>query len=177
MNVGRFKPLLINLGERLKDPLQLRIAIGAVLLAGWYFGVYGPLDVEISTAVKERTSIAAHMVLARDIEAIRSEVNKLGPRLPTGTDANEWVEYFLGSIREYPVRLLKLEPMGTKKHGPFTVIILRIELSGQYEDLIKMLAWVESNKRLLRVDAVAIEPGRLGVGAMTLKMTVLGVMG
>jgi hypothetical protein len=36
---------------------------------------------------------------------------------------------------------------------------------------------VESNKRLLRVDAVAIEPGRLGVGAMTLKMTVLGMMG
>src|ERR1700733_14032079 len=118
MNVGRFKPLLINLGERLKDPLQLRIAIGAVLLAGWYFGVYGPLDVEISTAAKERTSIAAHMVLARDIEAIRSEVNKLAPRLPTGTDANEWVEYFLGSIREYPVRLLKLEPVGRKKPGP-----------------------------------------------------------
>jgi Tfp pilus assembly protein PilO len=177
MNVGRFKPLLINLGERLKDPLQLRIAITAVILAGWYFGIYEPIDAGISTAMKARTSIAAHTVLARDIEALRNEVDKLGPRLPTGTDTNEWVEYFLGSIREYPVRLLKLEPMGTKKHGPFTVITLRIELSGQYDDLIKMLEWIESNKRLLRVDAVGIDPSRLGAGSITLKLTVLGIMG
>jgi hypothetical protein len=177
MNVGRLKPILKNLGERLKDPLQLRITVAAVFLFGWYFGIYEPLGASMRTSAKERTAVMTHMLLARDIEALRGEVDKLRPRLPIGADANEWVEYLLGAIREYPVRLLKLEPLGTKKHGPFAVIVLRIELSGQYDDLIKMLAWVESNDRLLRVDSVGIDPARSGGGAMTLKMTVLGVNG
>lgn len=177
MDAGRLAPLLKELRTRLKDPLQLRIAVGAAMALGWYAGVYLNASAGIEEATRARASASAHAAVAREIQGLRDEVAKFQGRLPRGTDPNEWVEYFLASFRDRPVRLLKLEPKGVRKHGPLSVVILQIELAGKYADLDAALAWIEDNPRLLRVDSAALDRGRGADRDLLLRLTVLGVMG
>jgi hypothetical protein len=177
MDAGRLGPLLKDLRTRLKDPLQLRFFVGGGMALAWYVAVYLPASAGIEEATKARSAATAHAAVAREIQALRADAAKFRDRLPTGTDPNEWVEYVLAGVRERPVRLLKLEPKGLKKHGPFSVVILQIELSGKFADLDAALAWIEDNPRLFRVDSASIDRGRGTDRDLILRLTVLGVMG
>lgn len=177
MDAGRLGPILKNLRTRLKDPLQLRFFVGGGMALGWYVGVYLPASAGIEEATRSRAVASAHAAVAHEIQGLRGDAAKFRDRLPTGTDPNEWVEYVLDGLRGRPVRLLKLEPKGQRKHGPFNVVILQIELSGKFADLDAALAWIESNPRLFRVDSAAIDPGRGNDRGLILRLTVLGVMG
>ena len=177
MDAGRLGPLLKMLRTRLKDPLQLRLFIGGGLAAAWYVGVYMPASSGIAEATRAKSASTAHAVVAREIQALRGETAKFRDRLPSGTDPNEWVEYVLAGLRDRPVRLLKLEPKGTRKHGPFSVVILQIDLSGKFADLDAVLAWIEDNPRLFRIDSASMDKGRGVERDLILRLTVLGVMG
>jgi hypothetical protein len=143
----------------------------------WYAGAYLPASSEIEEAGRAKAAATAHAAVAREIHALRAETEKFRDRLPRGTDPNEWVEYVLAGFRDRPVRLLKLEPKGLRKHGPFPVVILQIELSGKFADLDAALAWIEDNPRLFRIDSASIDKGRGSDRDLILRLTVLGVMG
>ncbi len=177
MDAGRLGPLLKNLRNRLRDPLQLRFFLGGGLALAWYAGVYLPAEAGIAEATRAKAASTAHAAVARGIQGLRAEVDKFRDRLPRGTDPNEWVEYILAGVRDRPVRLIKLEPKGLRKHGPFSVVILQMELSGRFADLDAALAWIEDNPRLLRVDSASIDKGRGADRELILRLTVLGVMG
>jgi Tfp pilus assembly protein PilO len=177
MDSGRLTPILENLKRRLRDPLQLRLILGVGMLAGWASLVYLPISDGIEQAVQDRARAAAHSAVARDIEALRIQDAKYKARLPTATDPNEWVEYLLGGLRNSAVRLLKLEPQILRKHGPYDVVVVRIEAQGSYNDLSALLAWIETNPRLLRIDSLTLQPSRGLDGDVVLNLTVLGVMG
>ena len=177
MDAGRLGPILKDLRRRLKDPLQLRFFVGGGLALAWYAGVYLSASAGIDEANKARADASAHAAVAREIQALRAEAAKFRDRLPSGTDQNEWVEYVLTGLRDRPVRLLKLEPKGLRKHGPFNVVILQIELAGKFADLDAALSWIEDNPRLLRIDNAAIDRGRGNDRDLLLRLTVLGVMG
>ena len=170
-------PPLEKLKRRLRDPLQLRLILCVTLLAAWYFLACAPIGEGIDRASKDRARASEHLLLARDIEALRTQDAKYKARLPKGTDPNEWVEYLLAGVRDSAVRLNKLEPQTLRKHGPFNLVTIRIEAQGPYTDLALLVAWIESNPRLFRVDSLLLQPTR-GVGRdLVLNLTVLGVMG
>lgn len=177
MDAGRLGPLLKELRTRLKDPLQLRFFVGIGMALAWYAGVYLPASAGTDEATKARADASAHAAVAREIQALRAEAAKFRDRLPAGTDPNEWVEYLLAGLRDRPVRLLKIEPKGVRKHGPFPVVILQIELGGRFADLDAALSWIEDNPRLLRVDSASFDRGRGTDRDLLLRLTVLGVMG
>jgi Tfp pilus assembly protein PilO len=176
MDAGRLGKLWINFRRRLKDPLQLRFILAVGVAAPWYFLVYSWLSGGTEEVEKARVKSEAHLALAREIVSLRAEVAKFRPRLPAHTDPNEWVEYLLSGVRLYPLKLVKLEPREMKKQGPFDVMVLTIDLQGRYTDLEALLVWVESNSRLFRIDAIDIAP-TLDGSTMSMKMTILGVMG
>ena len=175
MEAGRFAPILKSLGRRLRDPLQLRIILGAALLSAWYGFVYVPMSGRIEQVAKNRAQVEAHLVLARDIEALRRTAEVFKDRLPAHTDTNEWVEYLLAGVRKFPVKLLRLEPQGIRKHGPFDVVLLQVELQGEFQDLDAVLAWLEVNPRFLRVDSLNFLPSSGKGKGLGLKLTVLGI--
>ena len=175
MESGRIAPILKSLERRIRNPLQLRLIVGMAMLAVWYLLIYSPLSGGIETTAKERTQAEAHLTLARDIEALRAETKSFSDRLPTHTDTNEWVEYLLSGVRKFPVKMVKLEPKGMRKHGPYNVVILQFELQGGFRELDAMLAWIEGNPRLLRVDSLIFEPSRGKADSLDLKLTVLGM--
>jgi Tfp pilus assembly protein PilO len=176
MDAGRLGKLSRNFRRRLKDPLQLRFILAIAIAAPWYFLVYSTLNDGVEETNSVRVKSEAHSALAREIVALRAEVAKFKPRLPAHTDPNEWVEYLLSGVRLYPIKLAKLEPQAMKKEGPFDVMVLKLELQGRFPDLEALLAWVESNPRLFRVDSVEIAPS-LDKSTVSMKITILGVMG
>jgi Tfp pilus assembly protein PilO len=177
MDAVRLGPLWAKVKARLRDPLQLRFGLCGAMLVAWHAGVYRPMSSWIDAAEAARSRSAAHLAPAREIEALRTQAAKFRDRLPRETDKNEWVEYMLVGIRKYPLKLLKLEPQPSKKHGPFDLMILRIEIQGTFAELDAFLGWIESNPRLFRVDLVDLHSSQGEPGRLVLQMTVLGVMG
>jgi hypothetical protein len=174
---NKLSRLLAMFLARMHDPLQLRAFLCGSLLLVWYVGIYRPLSGDIAEASRVRAREEKHLALVRDIEALRGQVARFQGRLPEGTDPNEWIEYVLGGIRKYPLKLVKLDPATPLKHGPYNLMVLRIELEGAFPDLEKLIRWLESNERLFRVEMVRIEPHISGNGVLIMQLSVLGVMG
>ena len=177
MDAGRLGPIWKDFKRRLYDPGQLRLILGAGTLVAWSVLVYMPMGEAIDRAILRRSQAEAHDVAARDIEALRVQDARYKARLPTGTDPNEWVEYMLVGVRASSIRLNKLETQAMRKHGSYDVVVLRIEVQGLHGELMKLLAWIESNPRIFRVDNLMLTPYRGGGRDLVLNLTVLGVMG
>jgi hypothetical protein len=177
MNSGRLPTILDRLDQNLREPVRLRIIIGVVMIGAWYALIYTPINDRIELTARDRARTEAHLDSARAIDALRIEVAKFQGYLPPRSDTNEWVEYVLGGVRKLPIKVLKLEPQAVRKHGPFEVVVLKMELQGAFADIDALLAWIEVNPRLLRIDAIVLEPGRAEGEGLTLRLTVLGVLG
>jgi hypothetical protein len=95
--------------------------------------------------------------------------------LPRDVDTNEWVQYLLGGIRQFPVKLVSLDPDGTGQIGPFKVAVMRVEMEGQFKDLGEFLQWLALNQRLFRVSTIRLAPGRDDDGLLSLQLTLTGV--
>jgi len=164
--------------ERMYNPLQLRIMIAVSVLAAGYLGIYMPLDSTISETNGKLAKEQRRLGLARDIEHLRAQVATFKDRLPEQRDPNEWVEYVLAGIRDYPLKLVSLDAKPPLDVGPYKAVVLKIELEGAFRDMESLMRWLESNeKRLFRIDAVKISPHRSGNGTLIMQLTVLGVMG
>jgi hypothetical protein len=168
--------LLKKLGDRLHDPLQLRIFIIVVMLAAGYVGIVMPLGDQITETARVVKKTKEHKALVKEIEALKSQLNRVVARLPKNTDTNEWVQYVLAGVRKLPVRLVNLGSEDPRRVGPFEAIVLRVALRGHYKDLESFLVWVETNERLFRIDGVTIIPAR-GSDKLDMDLTLLGLRG
>lgn len=173
MNSDRKAKLL----EWLHNPHQLRALVtGSLLLAG-YVGIYTPLNNGIVDTARRLNQEQKRLDLARDIEHLRTQVESYKDRLPAAKDPNEWVQYVLGGVRGFPLKLVTLDVDTPREMGPYKAVVVRFELEGAFHDMDALLRWFESNERLFRVDAVNINPHRSGNGTLVMQLTVLGMMG
>ena len=136
-----------------------------------------PLSGEIEETSRKLASEKKRLDLARDIEHLRAQHKTIKHRLPEKSDTNEWVQYVLGGVRRFPLKLVTLDSDPLRHVGPYKAVVLRIELEGQFPDMNGFLGWLETNERLFRADSVRIQPHRSGNGTLVMQLTVLGVMG
>ena len=168
---------LAAVAERLHNPIHLRVLLTLGVLTVWYVGFYGPTSTEIDRTAARTARERKRVRLAREVEHLRVQVRTFQERLPEKTDANEWVQYFLAMAREYPIRLVMLDTDAPKDLGEFKAMVVRIDVEGKYRDVSEFLKRVESDRRLLRIDLIRIDPLREGEGNVSAKLVVLGVMG
>lgn len=159
------------------DPIQLRMLITGFILAAAFVGLYLPVSQAIAETSSELAQEQKRVKLARDIEHLRAQMERFEKRLPKDTDVNEWVQYILEGIRDYPLKLVKLESRDVRTVGQYQAVVLNIELEGTFPDMDRFLRWVESNERLFRMDEVRIVPLRSNKERQVLELVVLGVMG
>lgn len=159
------------------DPIQLRMLITGFILAAAFVGLYLPVSQAIAETSSELAQEQKRVKLARDIEHLRAQMERFEKRLPKDTDVNEWVQYILEGIRDYPLKLVKLESRDVRTVGQYQAVVLNIELEGVFPDMDRFLRWVESNERLFRMDEVRIVPLRSNKERQVLELVVLGVMG
>jgi hypothetical protein len=159
----------------LRDPFRLRLGLtGVVLLAG-YLGIYCPLSGQIQDIDGRRKVDGTRLALARDIEQLRVRYAKVADRLPKKGDAQELMHYLLNEgIRGRAVRPVQIKLETSSPLGPYHAVSVSLDLEGTFHGLCDFLRWLETNKRLLRVDAVRIAARPSGALGMTL--TVVGLM-
>lgn len=162
---------------RLHDPVQLRVFITAVMLLVGYFGAYMPLSGRIDETTKKLNQERKRQGLAEDIRYLEEQVAKYESRLPEGTDSNEWVQYVLDGTREYPIKLVSLDSDKPRRVGPYTAVVLRMGIEGDYRDLDAFLGWLEGNERFFRVDFARIAPLLRAKDKLGMQLTLLGLKG
>ena len=178
MENARKKPdLKAKLVDRLHDPFQLRAALCVTLLAAWYFLGFTPMGERIAATTVKLERDRKRLALAAEVEALREKDAEFADRLPPRSDPNEFLQYVLGGVRSGPLKLVSLNPEKPKDAGPFEVASVRIELEGKYKDVEAFLRWVEDNKRMLRVDALSVDPDSREPDAVKVQLSVLGLMG
>lgn len=176
MELGRLAPVLDGFDRRIRDPIQLRFILGALLTAVWYLAAYRPLTERIEATSSDVAQRAAHLATARAIVDLRAEAEKLRGHLPERSDPGDWIESLLDGIRRFPVRVRKFEPLPARKHGPFDALSAKFELVGTSAALDGLLSWIEANPRLLRIDSIVLEPDQ-GEKALVLRIVVVGILG
>ncbi|MHC4398928.1 MAG: type 4a pilus biogenesis protein PilO [Planctomycetota bacterium] len=169
-----YRTELKKLIERLHDPVQLRVLITAVMVVVGYFAIYTPLNGHIEETTRKLGDDQRRQTLARDVEQLRAEVAKFQSRLPEQTDINEWVQYVLGGIRKFPLKLVNLDSGKPQQLGPFEAVVLNVELSGRFRDLDAFLHWLATNERLFRLDSAKIAPSRNEGDELMMQLTLLG---
>jgi len=164
--------------EAMRNPLQLRAAVLAAVLAVGYGFVYLPLNNKIDATTKRLNDSRNQLKLADEVEQLRKQFRQIEKRLPRETDANEWMEYVLNGIRRSPLKLESFSPGTVQALGVYQVISLNIKLTGSLEEVGNFVQWLESNERLFRVDALRLSPMNVdGEECVGLDITVLGVIG
>jgi Tfp pilus assembly protein PilO len=124
-------------------------------LAG-YGGIYTPLNAQIEGMNRKIDREKKLAVLAEKIERLQTQCKQIDNWLPKQTDSKEWMQYMLDGIRKLPLKLVKLDFLAPRPVGPFQALVMRIEVEGSYYDLDRLLRWIETNPRLLRVDDIGI---------------------
>jgi len=165
-----------DLLRRLRDPLKLRVVLTSCMLAIGYVGIYEPMNGLIDRASRDLKKEETRRDLADEIANLRPQLDAFKERLPESKEVNDWVQYVLDGIRQFPLRVGTLAPKSTQRLGPYEAVVLYIELDGGYRDLAALLAWLEANRRITRVDAVKITPGRTEEDKYNMQLTVLGMM-
>lgn len=166
-----------QLWTRLKDPLQLRLFVATLVALVGYACIYLPLSNDIAETDARLNAEKKRMILVRDIQILRAQFQRFQHRLPRQTDSNEWMQYVLGGIRGFPIKLTFLDSRPPQEVGPYKAVVLHIELEGRFQDLHQFLAWLETNERFFRVDAVHLAPHRQATDLLVMQLNVLGVMG
>lgn len=167
--------------ERLHNPLQLRCFVCAGLPVAWYFLFCTPWCDDIAVKTDQLQHNEKRLQLANEIEQLKARLKPIKERYPEKVDPTEYLQYVLGGIRALPLKLVKLDQAPQITQGPYQVIVLRINVEGNYHDLHTFLRWVEESKRPMRVDSIKIEPRTVGPaaasGALSAHLTVLGILG
>jgi Tfp pilus assembly protein PilO len=176
-------PLTRLLVERLHNPIQLRIICCMLVLLAWYLALYNPLSSEIAAKTERLAREEKRLTFANEIDRLKDRLKPFQSRLPEKVDPTEYLQFVLGGIRTLPLKLIKMDQATPVVHGPYQVIVLRIDLEGSYKDIYGFIRWVEESPRLMRIDSVKIEPRSRDVASpspstrLVAHLTVLGIMG
>jgi len=163
--------------EQLRDPFRFRIFVALVALAVAYFGVYQQLGGQIDQARRKLKKETEREGLAQEVELLRAQKEFFENRLTKDSDANEWIQYLLGGVRELPLKLINLDSDDERKVGSYKCVAMRLSVAGETRHLDALLHWLETNDRIFRIDVVSIEPSRDDETQRLMNMTLLGLKG
>jgi hypothetical protein len=176
------------LGRLSQNPTQLRVVLALVLAGAWWGAVYRPLSERIASTQARLDNERQRLYLAETIEGLRAETQRFQERLPPRPDPNEAIQYLLDGVKALPVRLVSLTPAAGREMGPYKLVVVKLSAEGTYANLDRLLRWIETDRRLFRVEEIHLGPveqktssgggaGAVGEPQYGLNLTILGVTG
>jgi hypothetical protein len=178
LSLGSLHTALLDLLHR---PARLSLVLYVGLPVIWYVAAYLPLQGGVDEAARRVAAERERLDLAREVSHLRREVGRFQGHLPEPDDGNAWVHFLMGGVRQFPLRLVSLEPRAVVGVGPYRGVIFRIVVEGTYPDLGQFLRWLEGAPRLVRIESIQIAAGdHKGPGPAAtnqLQVLVMGVDG
>jgi Tfp pilus assembly protein PilO len=176
-----------NLFERLHNPTELRICLMLVVLGIGYAVIYLPFNVTIAATTRKLHDAQKKLALADEVDVLQRQYRTIKPRIPTNPDVSEWLQYVLGGLRQFPVKLDGFSPDTPKALGMYQILTIKVKVIGGYDDLDRLICWLESNPRLFRVDSVRMtaaskadgkgSAAKAEPGEITADIVIVGLMG
>ena len=167
-----------SLRKLLRRPTQLGLVLNATLLAAWYGATYMPLEKAIG---EDRARLAANrerLELAREVEHLRRQAERFGGHLPEPEEGDPWIPFLMAGVREFPLKLVSLDPRPPAKAPPYRGPTYRLVVEGPFPDLERFLRWLEGSPRLVRVDSIRVTTkAAQGIQGATTNEMQLMVMG
>lgn len=172
-----------------ENPVQVRLLSTAVLLAAWYLALYAPLAAEIDEATRRLAQERQRLTLARQIEGLRAEGQRVKGRVSEDGDRDALARHLMQSVDGLALRLKSLDPRPVVDVGPFKAATYYLVVEGPYDQVRSLLHRLESSDRLLRIDMIRLaSSSRLegstvaGAGSdaedqVEMRLTIMGIVG
>ena len=168
--VARYKQLILG---HLRHPLKLRFLLCVTIVAGWYFLFYSPLSKQMA-ATTSGISSAQEAGTAR-VRAAQEGAGTVSETDTEEADANDLMHHVIDHIRTSPMKLLDLKPEKPKDLGPYEAFGFRLTLEGRFAEIYEFLKWVETDRRLLRIDSFKLRPAIQQPGRLTAQLVLLSL--
>lgn len=175
---------MARLRRLLHQPTRLGMALNGVLLAAWYGAAYTPLHKAIVDDEERVAAERERLELAREVDELRAQAKRYAGLLPEPEEGDVWIPFLMGGVRQFPIKLISLEPRPPAKVGPYRAAVHRMVIEGSYPDLEQFLRWLEGSPRMIRVDSVrvvsrAVTGRSASAGATTneMQLMLLGIEG
>jgi Pilus assembly protein, PilO len=163
------------IANQLRHPLKLRLLLSVAIIGGWYFLFFSPLSEKTTAATAKIALERKRIAVARQIEQTKKSIGPDQARIPAGADANELMRHLITHMRSSPLKLLDLKPEKPKDLGPFETIGLKLILEGTFVEIDEFLKWVETDRRLLRIDAIKLDPLAKDATRLTAQVVLLSL--
>jgi Tfp pilus assembly protein PilO len=160
----------------LRDPMKLRVALAAAILASWYFGLYSPMSRQMALTLAQLEKERKRIATAKQIESLRKVLAPFRDRVPMQSGPNELIQYVMAHVRQSPLKLVDLKPAKTVDLGPLSGVGLKLTLEATYSEIDAFLAWVENDRRMLRVDSLSITPNQTDNSRLNIQLDLLGLV-
>jgi Tfp pilus assembly protein PilO len=161
--------------HQLRQPLKLRLLLCVVVITLWYVLFFSPLSQQTSDTaakiIRERKRVAT----AREIDQLKKAMAPFKGRVPAGSDANELMRHVITQIRSSPLKLLDLKPEKSKDLGPYEALSIKLTLEGRFAEIDEFLRHVEIDERLLRIDAIKLDPVAKDPGRLTAQISLVSL--
>ena len=155
---SQWKRQIEDLQVQLRDPFKLRVVVLALVAGLGLVGVYRPMSAELAIVRRDLKAAEDRLALVRQIEQLRTSRAKLLENLPQSGDINFWSEFLLGGIRDSGVILKTLESSYRKtKVGKLQNVYFDIETAGTFEQMYRLIAWLETEKYATRLTKLRIK--------------------
>lgn len=161
--------------KQLSHPLKLRLVLCVAMIVVWQALFFSPLSDSVSATTARIARERNRAATAREIEQLKKALVPHRDLIGTGDDVHELIRHVMGRIRSSPLRLVNLKPEKPKDLGPFEAIGLQLNIEGGYSEIDEFLGWAETNKRLLRVDAIRLTPHLCTPGRLTGTVTLVAL--
>lgn len=132
--------------------------LGGLALVG-LFVVYLPLSSDVARLEMRLAEETERLSLARAIEDARGHRGSYLKLLPQSRDENWWARYFIEGTQAHAVQLDSLSPLEMKglDTGPLKGLALKVSISGEYVNLIRLLAAMESGDPFVRIYQASLQ--------------------
>ena len=172
---GSLNSYAMMLLPHLRNPTKLRLLLCITIIGGWYAIFFAPLSEEMAETRALIDKDRKRVTVAHAIDQLKTKLARFQKLIPVGGDANEMRRHVTDHIRTTPLNLIDVKPGKAKVVGPFDAPVLSLSVEGKYKDIDELLAWVENDDRLLRVDALKLGPVAKNPSYLLANLMVVGL--
>ena len=167
-----YKAILLR---QLHEPLKLRLCLSICVMVIWYFSFFSPAFEQIAATGAKIIQERKRLAVGEEIQQLRTSLGPHKGLIPAGTEVHELMRQVMEEMRSSPLKLVDLKPQKSQELGPYETLGIRLTLQGAYADIEELMKWVETDKRLLRIDSIKIEPSSQNPSQLVAQLVLLSL--
>jgi Tfp pilus assembly protein PilO len=163
------------IGAQLCHPIKLRLAVCVAIMLGWYLAFFSPLSERVTATTAQVARERKRVASAQEIEQLKDALAPYQRLIPPGADVHELMGHVNDHLRASALKLIDLKPEKPKDLGPYEAIGLQLALEGAFSEIDKLLVWIGTDRRLMRVDSIKLAPTSRHPDRLSAQITLLSL--